>query len=254
MTTISGRTLSEVIKGIRETKKPKKDKNGKPYFAIEEYFQRLDKAVGVTNYNIDYSDYGYTRTDSGQELYSVKCRISIIDDESHVVLYRECFGGYEVQHEHNTGREVNLQNSAEFVCNAAFKNAAKKFGIFGRFDEDSDVAGSAENAPKATRTPAAPDKGSVVNFVTAGPFETHSEKDGRPVYTLSAKRVDGERMEEQASNIIFYPNQYKGYEKELNAYIGGCKEKQYKLRIRASALQDKNGVKQYLFKGFDKAS
>lgn len=259
MSTINGRNISDVLNKIREKKTPKKDKAGKPYFSIAEYFNVFDNAVGVANYNVDYSDYQYTNTLSGQELYSVKCRITIIDDDGKSVLYRECYGGYTTQQEKNTGKDVNLQNSAEFVCNTAFKNAAKKFGIFGRYEEGDNSSGatSTKNSQPANNQKLQQNSNTVKLFATEGAFNKlrDDEQTGRPVYNLSAHEYVGERLEEGLSNIIFYPNQYKDETDGMNAYLNACTEgKQIKLRIKVKSLPEKNGVKQYVFKGFNKSA
>ncbi len=263
MSTVNGRTIADVLKQIREKKTPNKDKLGKPYFSIAEYFNVFDNAVGVANYNVDYSDYTYTNTLSGQELYSVKCRITIIDDDGKPVLYRECYGGYTTQAEHNTGKDVNLQNSAEFVCNTAFKNAAKKFGIFGRYEEGDSSSNANTNKPaqdkptQNTQKSQQTSKNTVKLFATVGAFNRlrDDEQSGRPVYGLSAQEYVGEQPEEGLSNIIFYPNQYKDETDGLNAYLGQCADgKRIKLRIKVSSLAPKNGVKQYVFKGFQKSA
>ncbi len=252
MSTINGRTIEEVLRMLRAKKKTSRDKNGKPYFSIGEYFQIFDSTVGVANYNVDYSDYSFTRTESGQELYSVKCRISILDDEGKVVLYRECYGGYVVQHEKNTGMDVNLQNSAEFVCNTAFKNAAKKFGVFGKY-EDGTVS-SEGDAPVKPAADKEPRKDAFINVFSQGAFAKVGERDGRPVYTLSARLICGDRMEEAVSNIVFYPNWYGKCSDELNRCITACSQKQYRLRLKVSSLNERDGVKQFMFKGFNKAA
>jgi len=259
MSTVNGRAITDVLKQLREKKTPKKDKAGKPYFSIAEYFNVFDNAVGVANYNVDYSDYTYTNTLSGQELYSVKCRITILDDDGKPVLYRECYGGYTTQAEHNTGKDVNLQNSAEFVCNTAFKNAAKKFGVFGKYEEGDNSSNANTGKPPVQNSQKSQQSSTntVKLFATVGAFNKlrDDEQTGRPVYGLSAQEYVGERPEEGLSNIIFYPNQYKNETERLNAYIGQCAdEKRIKLRIKVSNLASKNGVKQYVFKGFQKSA
>ena len=260
MSMVNGRQLSDVLAELRVKRQPdpKNNKAGKPFFSIKEYMQLFDSAVGVCNYNIDYSDYTFSQTSSGQELYSVKCRISILDDDGRVVLYRECYGGYVMQQEHNTGKDVNLQNSAEFVCNTAFKNAAKKFGVFGKYEDgegSKDYDNRSSNQGTSTDSKPANKEVNAINVRSCGTFTKVSEDNGRPVYTLCAKVVSGDKMEEDTSNIVFYPNQYKNCAELLNKCISACSDgKQHDIRLKVSTAKPRNGVKQYIFKGFNTAA
>ncbi len=255
MSTINGKSLNDVLNALRVKKTPTKEKLGKPYFDIKEYFQAFDSTIGVANYNVEYSDFSYTQTLQGQELYSVKCRISILDDDGRVVLFRECYGGYTVQHEQNTGKDVNLQNSSEFVCNTAFKNAAKKYGIFGKYEEgESSTDSSKEQTSKKPENKSSL-KSEVKNFVSDGSFEKISEKNEGIVYKLMAhEMVSDSQCLEAPVNILFYPNQYSNCETEFKKYLSSLNAStKRRLRIKVSSLKEYNGIKQYVFKGFQAA-
>ena len=259
---VNGRTLNEVITQLRAYREPPhKTPDGKhKYFTAEELISAFDEIVGVCNYNVAYTDYSYRQISTGQEVFSVKCSISIISDDGEELLKRECYGGYECKYSNTTGKDVNIQNSSNTVCSYAFKNCASRFGVYGL--KVSTAKESAQDTVSEEKPKASAEKNtasnSVMNFCTDGAFAKVGATDGRPVYKLAAHEIVGTKLKEQTSYIVFYPNQYsKTAEsaKILNAYISRCEKGQTKIRILTKPLKpEKDGSLAYLFLGFDKAS
>lgn len=249
MRMVNGKPFNEVMIALREKKAPTETlPTGKKYFKSSDFFSTFDDIVGPCNYEIEYSDYTYTRISTGQELFSVKCRITIIDDNGEPILYKESYGGYAVKYEKETKKEVNLQNSPDFVCTYAFKACAKKFGIFGINSTDS-------GALHTTRVEAVDKeikKDIFINVFADSKFVNIGDKDGRPMYRLDAHEVVNEQQCcEKLSQIIFYPNQYNKCADRLNAEISALEKGQQRLlRLKVKPLDDKK----YCFKDFVKAS
>ncbi|AOZ97857.1 Rad52/Rad22 family DNA repair protein [Butyrivibrio hungatei] len=251
--TVNGKPLTEVLALLREVKYPAAKKDKYNYFRIDEYISVFDEVVGIANYLVDYTDFSYSRITTNQEQYTVKCRISILSDDGEVILYRESYGGYTCQYEKNTGKDTNLSNSSNFACHAAFKNAAKRFGIFGAYgkiDRSVDAPSKATRDTKDTQNK----KNSILNFVTEGKFEVVDTKDERPVYKLNAYEIVGDVCRDSISQIIFYPNMYSKDAKKMNGYITKCSNSRTKMRIKVQCVAERDSVKQYVFKSFEVAA
>lgn len=250
--TVNGKSLSEVMKQLREKKLPKADKGDFKYFRINEFVQAFDSIIGISNYNVEYTDLKYSQISTGQEKYSVKCRISILSDDGDVLLIRESYGDYTCQYEKKTGKDVNLQNSSEFACHAAFKNAAKRFGIFGRYADVFDTD-SSECKPVSNRSASSND--CIMNFRTDGSFEKIDEKDGRPIYRINVHEKVGENdFRKETAQIIFYPNQYSKEADHFNQCFELCKSSPRRIRVKVKYTRDNGTKKQYVFKAFVPAS
>ncbi|WP_026653347.1 Rad52/Rad22 family DNA repair protein [Butyrivibrio proteoclasticus] len=252
--TVNGKPLAEVLASLRKVKYPAAKKGKYDYFKIDEYISVFDEIVGIANYLVDYTDFSYSKITTSQEQYTVKCRISILSDDGKVVLYRESYGGYTCQYEKNTGKDTNLSNSSNFACHAAFKNAAKRFGIFGAYcggnNENSDVFSKEPDETSRNQNK----KNSVINFVTDGKFEVIDTKDDRPVYKLNAYEIVGDVCRDSISQIIFYPNMYSKDAKKMNGYITKCCNSRTRMRIKVQCVAERNSVKQYVFKSFERAA
>ena len=260
MSMVNGRPLKEVLNELRAYREPPhKTYAGHKYFETSEFIGAFDEIVGVANYLVEYTDHSYQKISTGQELFSVKCIITIIDDDCKPVLKRECYGGYVCKY-NDTGSDVNLQNSLDFVCSYAFKNAAKRFGIFGL--KTTDIKGGTSDVVKDEK-PANTDNGNkksseakVINFVTEGAFENFREDNGRPVYRLSARqKFDDKHMSTTPVEIIFYPNQYsktKEVAEAFNSYLVKCQNTQCLLRIKTKPSKNDENV--LIFFGFASAS
>lgn len=245
--TVNGKSLSEVMKQLREKKLPKADKGRFKYFKINEFVSAFDSIVGISNYNVEYTDLTYSQISTGQEKYSVKCRISILSDDGEVLLVRESYGDYTCQYEKETGKDVNLQNSSEFACHAAFKNAAKRFGIFGRYDDVYEL-GSSENKP--VKNIASPND-VILNFRTEGVFERIGDKEGRPIYRINVHEKVGENdFRKETAQIIFYPNQYDKDAAHFNQCYELCNESPKRIRVKVKYTRNEGTMKQYVFKAF----
>lgn len=256
MNTVNGRALKEVLDELQKYKNPlHKTHNGYGYFKTDEYVCAFDDIVGVANYNVEYTDYKYQKISTGQELFSVKCSITIFDDEGKPLIKREGYGGYVCKYERDTKKDVNLQNSPDFVCSYAFKNAAKRFGIFGLKKGIRDT--SATNAVGATKSNQKNRDGnvsketSVINFYAEDCFVQIREDDGRPVYKLNAHKIISDtEMEKETSDIIFYPKQYSRNAEVFNKYVSDCGNgKKKQLRIKAM-IRESGQKKTYIFMGF----
>lgn len=257
MSTVNGRTLKEVLTDLqRYVEPPHKTRDGYGYFKAAEYITKFDEVVGVAGYNVEYSDYQYQITSAGQECFTVKCIITILDDDSRPVIKREAYGSCECKYSKDTGKVVNLQNSSDFVCSYAFKNAAKRFGIFGLKTKDLEGEYTQKQTPKPkqNQTATTDKKELTLNFYTKGSFEQVSERDGRPVYKLSAYEAVGDgKCRDTISQIIWYPNQYSKVAGKLNEIIATCEKRAMGLRIKVKSCGDDKGINQYVFLGFDAA-
>jgi len=269
MSLVNGRELKKILEELRQYQEPPhKLDSGVRYFSSEEYFEIFDRVVGPANYNVEYSDFKFIPTELGtkQELFSVKCRITIIDDDGHPVLIKEGYGGYVCRYNKQTDKDVNLQNAPDFVCTYAFKTAAKKFGTFGITTKGASKKSSKEKSNNgnniSTDNTSANDKDTskennrkTISFCTDGAFFIERENNDGPVYKVNAYEVVGDKMRDSVSQIIFYPNKYRKVSDKLNFYIDKCSATVRKrLRIKATYSGDsKDGCKQYVFLGFEVA-
>ncbi len=252
---VNGKNFADVLNELRVKKFAHAEKQNYNYFTIDEFVSAFDNIVGVANYSVEYSDFQYSRITTEQEQYTVKCRITIFSDEGEPLLVRESYGGYACQYEKNTHKDVNLQNSSEFACHAAFKNAAKRFGIFGeKTDADSSKNSggkqSTKNNASKNASNNAGNKNVVMNFVSKGKFVEFDTKDDRPCYKLDVLDYPVEENGDKVSQIIFYPNQYHKCAEQLTRCIGTCEQRPTRLRLTVQNVGVKNNMTQYVFKKF----
>ena len=261
MSTVNGRTLNEVLRDLRVHKDATFfTPDGHPYYKTAEFVSAFDNIVGVANYNVEYTDHSFRQISTGQELFSVKCIITIIDDDGKPVLKRECYGGYVCKYAKQSGNDVNLQNSLDFVCSYAFKNAAKRFGVFGlkttAADEDKHKIEERKNGNDAAKTSKEKKPTCVVEIYAKKPFERKDDNCDRPTYYLHGYTVDENNKSSGQAKIIFYPNLYSKYADELNTHISKCLKPEgwTRMRILVSPCEsDKSNVPTYVFKGFRSA-
>jgi len=202
----NGKELKEALIELREYVEPSKDKLGNKYYAIEEYFAKMDSVFGVGGYEVSYSELTHMVLPSGQVVLTSKCHIAILAQEG-VAFSVEGYGSYEVPYSTETGKCINL-NTAGVSCTVnAFKSACREMSIFGC--RDVEVKGknkSNKNTNASTSSAAVKTR----QFFLQKPLqEMWKDREGKPAYRMVAREIVGEQMIAGESEILFYPNQYK---------------------------------------------
>ena len=253
--TINGRPFADCLKEIREYKKKSKSKdmgNGKSYgyYAIDEYIQRLDDVIGTDHYEVETDDFQKVTVSSGQEMFVVRCRITIIDDEGRRIVSKTAYGGSEIQYAKQGGR-TDMGNLPGNACKDAFKAAAELFGILGYHGYKE-----AENRPVSSESKPAPEqkepkKDVPMNLRSEGKFFEAGVRDGRTIWKLGAReRVNAKQMRSEVYEIIYYPNQYGKDAEKFNAFFARVDRKATDFKAIVQACGTKDGKAQYIFKGF----
>ncbi len=250
---VNGKKWQDCLDQLKAAK-PKKGKKMKfEYIPIEEYMKLLDNSIGVSNYTVEYTAPQYEKISSGQDFLSVKCRITVLDDEGQAVIFKEGLGASEFAYSSdNGGRDVNLKNAPVYAQQSAFKTAAKDLGCFdfyGTYGDSDGKASDSEKADKPKRTQTSPRRQTVtIKAHSSGSyFVAGTNAQGEKTLKLPVI-VDGESGE---SEIIFYPNNIKDVKDSVNELLIASK-KGSKAPISASvySCDARDGKNQYVFKAF----
>jgi len=255
---IKGKSLEDIICELGEYKPPTELLMDKyPYYKIEEYEEYLNRVVGIEHYQTDYEE---MRTviipRTNQFFLQMKCRITLLDDEGKPCLYKTGVGSKEVEYSTKSNVFINLNNISYCCQQAAFKSACKGFGMFGihgeecNEDERKKKKNNGQGNTKNGYGDYSGKEGKTtkdMKFINNGSMITVRQDENKPVYKLDAHEVVGDQCRQETCEIIFYPNQYKGWEKELNSLIQDCQVKQAIFTITVSMKQGSNV---YIFKGF----
>lgn len=252
---VNGRNWEDVLK-LLQNAKPKKGKKMKfEFIPVEEYLKVLDKYVGVTNYTTEYSELQYFKVQSGQDMFTIRCRITILDDDGNVVTFKEGMGGSEFAYsQDNGGRDVNLKNSPVYAQQSAFKTAAKSIGCFdfyGSSDSSDEKPSQNERQTQNAKPAQASSSGGkkVLSVHSVGKMftvEGREDANGQPTYKLPVK-VEGEDV---LSEIIFYPNHYDKLADTFNKFIARTSRKGVDFSTSVTQCKEQNGKKQFVFLGF----
>jgi len=245
--TIKGVPVAEVLKKLSAKREPDDYLMGKyPYFKMETYHEVLDDVVGSEHYNVDIIDRHYTTIASGQEVFSVHLRITLLDDNYQEICHKDGYGAREVQYAEATGKDGGIKNIENNAALLAFKAAWQQFGIFGTRCSDEDGSGSAKSPKQTTRT----DTKSAEQYDLRSQGYVKEERIdkqlGKPVYKLKALC----KSDNTPCEVIFYPNQYAKCADLMEKFIALCAKKETNVSILATKGKDYNGVSQLIFKSF----
>lgn len=251
MALVNGKPLKQVLKELEaEERRAKKLDNKYEYYKIEQYEKRLNDVVGRVNWRARYEGVPATVFPNGQVMLEKKCVISLLDEVGNEVISAEGFGGVEVKRSSSDGSYLFLGNAPGNAKIAAFKDALRSFNIFGIHTTEDEASANAK-ASSRQESEAKPDVN--MSFLTEGIMEIAytDQRAEKPVYRLAAHEVVGKVCREKTCDILFYPNQYKGCVEKLNGLISSFSEdkpKKVSLKVKQAAPRD--GVVQYVFKGF----
>lgn len=251
---INGKKYSELVKEL-QSMRPKKTPKGNTgfwYYPIEEFVSAMDAVFGNGHYNTELSEPYYRQVASGQETVTVRCTLTIIDDEGRVAKRCDGYGDREIQYAKNGGR-ADLGNLTSSASANAFKDACKWLGIFG-YRMDAKDSGGSEKPERQEQKARGGKKPEVsVNFVVTDMFYQHEPNaKGEPIWKLPVKgKADGE-----AGEVIFYNNIVRGRAERFNqlfahvekTFSSGKGTATCKLKVTPSG--EMNGLKQYVFKDF----
>ena len=258
---------TDKIKQITYTytdKKGKKREKSYPYIPYNVYKERMDSVFGCCGYHTEYSEPQYMQLQNGQEIFSCKCRITLIDENGKALLYKEGDGCREIMLESN-GKCSNLKNLPYFAQQNAFKSACKEFSIFG-YDcvescDDEDYAGdsrggesgnnkAAAHGQSATSMEPAATEQKVLEFYSEGSFFDVGSRDGKPILKLAVREKVDSQLRTELSELIFYPNCYKKEESKINRLQADVKVKSVFLRLCVKESGIRDGKRQYVFNSF----
>ena len=254
--TVNGIPWEECLKRLRAYKKPSKSKDyGKksyPYHKVDEFLQLFDAVLGTEHYTVEFPAMQYERCASQQDMMVAKCRISVYDDDGDLITFKEGWGAQEFKYsDANSGRDVNFDGQPHSACTDALKNACKFFGAFGYYTEErsEDMASAQPSSgnPAGQAPQKAASSNSPVDLYTAGSFFEQGEKDGRKIWKIAASSQAGAKPD---AEIIFYPDQYGKEAEKFNRLYNKAATERVFLRISASKCAPRNGLTQYIFKGY----
>ena len=245
--TINGRPLKECLDILSKPMAKSKLKGTNFYYIkIGDYISRMDEAFGICGYTVESLDpVTCIVTKSGQELFTTRCRVSLIADDGKLICFKDGVGGKEPTYANETGLDGGIKNLPNNVLGSAFKNACKKFGIFGETDSDDDDSSpdSAKNSNDANKPKA---KDETYDLLITGDYESIGDdtQSGKPKYSVTA--VSKENKDDKYF-IIFYPNQYTKVAEKFNRMLSN---KPRRILIKASQSSEKDGVKSLVFKNY----
>ena len=247
MRTVNGKPLNECLDVLRAYKPKSKEREaggGKKYmyYAFDEYVQRMDESFGNDHYHVEMSDFQLLSIATGQQMPTVKCCITIIDDNGDVVAKKSAYGGSEVTKAKETGLDYNFGNLPGNAGKDAFKAACEMFGIFGVHLYNKDT--------KNKEVKKEPEKEKVLTLLSQGPMEEVSEKDGKKTFKLKCREKVGRQVREALFEVLFYPNQYGSDAQKFNDFYGKVATKSLCFKALLKPCGMKQDIPQFVFKGF----
>jgi len=253
--TIRGKSLEDIISELSEYKPPTKLLMDKyPYYKIEEYEECLNRIVGAEHYLTDYEEMGTIKIALTDQIFlQMKCRITLIDDEGRPCLYKTGIGSKALEYSSLNNIFINLNNITYCCQQAAFKSACKGFGMFGIHGEECNEDSKDQqkyNKEECNYNSKNRKNTLDMKFINNGSMIIMRQNDNKPVYKLAVHEVVGNQCRQEIREILFYPNQYKNWEKELNSLIQECQAKKAMFAITVSISSRKPGKDVYIFKGF----
>lgn len=247
--TINGKTLEQVLKEISAPADFNKSTllDRWNFFEIGDYENRLNSVVGQSHYISRFSEPQIITLPTGQVIFVQNCEISFIADDDSVVYRASGTGSFEIKKAETGDKFISLNNAGYFCQVAAFKSACRDLQMFAIHEKSGEQ--KTNKKTDKPRSGVSVQKESVnETLCTSGPMElVRNDKDNKPVYKLQAHICVGTQMREVPSTILFYPNQYKGFEKQINNLYVVCSGKSTKVRL---VLSKANTEDTFIFKGF----
>ena len=254
--TINEKTVSDIFAGLAVAKPCVKYLDGKyPYHEISEYVERMDAVIGKEHYAMHYDECRMIELPNTQSAFVIKCTITVFDDEGNPVpvLSAEGFGSSEIK-KNKDGNFLHLNNVPLYARQAAFKDACRRYGIFGESDMEADSSSQSGNTGKKQGDKGQENKKGqqavLETFVTEGTMTVirQDAQSGKPVYELLCYKKCGSEMEDHASTVIFYPNQYRKQEELLKKFVDLVSDgKPHIVTLKYSPASRAGGL---VFKGF----
>lgn len=181
---------------------PSKEKGGKKYFPIEYYRERLDAVFGA-NYNIICTSLGNTLLSTGQEGFSVLCRLEILDDEGNVVRVMQRHGFSSLETGKESSRYPFLKNSVFGAEEDALKNCCKAMNIFNNHSLKNHISDDSKKQSQSQ-----PKEQREYVFRTLAPFETvRTDANGKPIFKVKVSPTLAEKVLPN-SYLVLYPREY----------------------------------------------
>lgn len=267
---LNGNTLTEALEKFRKYKcATHKKMDSYCYYKVEEYVELLDQCFGVDGYLTHYNEANVNCLPTGQCILLVKATVDIFDVDGKVVYRMEGYGTYEVALSKDTGNFINLSTAGTNANVNALKAACINNGAFGSRSESADDRkgrGKTEgfqksNAAQQRISNYSASKDTLLAmkfFVKREMAVVRKDMEGRPTYRMIGYEVEGGRMRSDASEILFYPNQYRKDVAKLNEMVAWAssetvsKGKVITLQVAvvADEKRNKNFHASYTFKSF----
>ena len=213
---------------------------------------------GNEHYNIRFHEPAYRVIGSGQEMVTVRCTLTIVDDSGAPVKVVDGFGDKEIAYAKANNR-ADVGNLTSSTAALAFKDACKYLGIFGYRTtafkkQDKKPAATATDKAKTAKPTAKKEKKpeEALNFIVTDNFYQQGESKGQPIWKLPvAVMSDG-----SCGEVVFYHNQTEKIAQRFNELLSfvdtGISEKKgtITLKLTVTPSGDFNGKAQYVFKNF----
>ncbi len=212
--TINGESWTTILEELRKFEPKEGEKEGRfKFYKVEQYRSRLIEVLGM-NFSTVYSEPNYIVLNSGQEIISLLCTLTIRDDDGNIVCQSSGYAGRPIQYTQETGLCHTAHLTPAFAQAAALSQACKDIGVFGDVEDDyvpeyGNASGKKEKRDNKEKNTS---KEEYITFLLYAPFREHTDKTGQTNYYLNAIKEDtGEKVE-----LIFYGNAMKKKENEKN--------------------------------------
>lgn len=258
MSMVNGRPFEECVAELKAMRPPQEPKGstGYWYYPIEAFNEAMDAVFGIGHYNLAFSEPIYRAIGSGQEMVTVRCTLTIVDDDGQPVKRVDGFGDKEVFYDKNSHR-ADVGNLTSSTAALAFKDACKYLGIFGYRTnagrQEKAQSGKKKNTSGSAGKEKKPEE--ALNLIVTDKFYQQGENKGQPVWKLPIKKNEGNKPGE-AGEVVFYHNQTEkvaGRFNELIAFVANGLDKgkgRVTLRLMVTPSGEYNGLPQYVFKDF----
>lgn len=210
--------LKAILEKIQEYKKPTKyllDKYA--YYTIEEYRERMNEACGgVQGYHASFSELQQYHL-GNQIAFSMKCVLSILDEEGKELICKEGYGTNEIAISKDNGTFINIENLGDSLMADSFKSAADQFGIFGgKASKNAKLSGGDNPSSEKNTQPAVEE----VRYYFKEKPTSQTDTRGNTSYKAVGYRMkDKKTCFEQGHTLLLYKNYYTKYIPKLNALL-----------------------------------
>jgi len=233
-------------------KEPKETKSNKPYYSIDEYWERMNAVLGRDGYRAFYSEFKEVILPTGQVMLSCKCHLEILGDAGEVAFVTEGYGSEEIAVANETGRYIMLNTSALNCQIAAFKSACKELGIFGcrdmsvkgRYKGKGNCSGSGASGSNGGSSK----KETAMEFLVKKPLkEFWKDSQGKPAYRMIAQPVVNGQVQDAEVEVLFYANYYgKNTETFNKLYLRSADTQTgFRVTLKVVEVEDKKKNKDF---------